>query len=176
MLKSPFILAVVALISLLGVIFLASTRKKGLKTAGVVLLISGVFLIASKVALDTGFHQLEKKLATSSSESKALQESILNIAEGIEKSMTTYNMYFGIGFLVLSIISFALIRRHTGKSVPPTEHLLTKPQESFIPPSVNSIARETSGPAQAPSMAPQMKVATPASQPIKKKRPPRLVQ
>ena len=174
LLKAPVIFGALALLLILCMLFIAPTKRRALRRISFMLVISGLFLIVSKAVLDIGFKQIEKGVNESAGDAAKLQESLINLMHGIEKSITSFNMYFGIGYAVAAIILFLIVKKGAGKPQLEPEHTLLKttPEAtSFVPPTENGIIPE------APKPAPSTPSMTSLSQEApKKKRPPRLIQ
>jgi len=175
LLKAPFILGALSLLLILGIVFLAQTRRKGLRKISIVLIVSGVILVLSKFLFDQVFKQLEKKLTTKSSDTAALQKSLLNLAHGLEKSLSSDYLYFGVGFLVIAIITLIIIRKGRNKTEDSaTDHLLSKaPDNSLVPPTKNGITPRPKPAAPTATPKPETNFAKSAPN---KKRPKRLIQ
>lgn len=182
---SPVILGAIALLAAVGMVFIAHTRKRGLRRISIIMFISGLFLIIGKILVSTAFNKLQDKVNTSSSDAPELQKSLLNLADGVQKSLTSFNLYFGIAFVVVAIIIFIAIKRHRGTSfgsdLGSADLLSTQPEKSLVPPTPSSPPSPSTPPAQPPTQqptlrapgAPALQQSTPAP---KKKRPPRLIQ
>lgn len=173
LLIAPFILLGLALLAILGMIFIAPTKARGLRRISIMLFISSLILILSKFLWDTGFKNLDKKVSSGSSGSPELQKSLLNLAHGVEKSLTSFNVYFGIAFLVLALVFITLAKRNSkAVAISSPDHQVVPDMETpFIPPAAQ--VDPTNKPV-IPRAQPQ--TTTPAAQPVRKKRPPRLIQ
>jgi hypothetical protein len=168
--KLPWIYAVLAVISALGVILLARRKRNGLRRVGGSLVTIGVILLIIKFLANRLFNHLEKHVFNQTSDGQ-LQQSLTHFLNQVEAQMSKIILWFGIGYIILAAIILILLvltrRRHS-------KHKASKP----IPPGdSDSIASRLSNtPRQAPKTAPQPPRPAPAGPPPRPKRPPRLIQ
>ncbi len=180
--KAPAILALIALICSLLIIFIASPRRKGWHRIASVLLVAGILLIGSKFAAELGVTWLQREVANSKTVVSQLREPTNDIVDHIATKVTETNLYFGIGYVVLAIIIYIVLRKTkegSGKS---------KPKKPFVPPTSDdgskddkkntldkSAPLDTTGTTDKPTGPPVFK--TPKPTPVRKSpKPPRLVQ
>jgi hypothetical protein len=102
-LKLPWIFGGLALLSTLGIVFIASRKRKGVRRLGAVLLVAGVILVAVKFVSDTAFSQLEKQFFNNSSVGQ-LQQSLTDFLHRIEAQLVKVDFWFGLAFLVLALV------------------------------------------------------------------------
>ncbi|MEX2006692.1 MAG: hypothetical protein WD877_00740 [Candidatus Saccharimonadales bacterium] len=156
---APFVLAGFALLTALGVILLSSSRRKGWRRVGVILVISGVLILALAWALNYSVHshglpELQMDSATQG-EAKAV---ISELTRSIDKNYWIIGgAYLGLGILL--IIAARFIKRR-GK---PAE-----PAPSAEPPAPPSAPEP---PSQPPAEPPKTSAGPPPVRPKPKKRP-----
>ena len=114
----PIVLAVLSLISALFLIYLSSTRRRGVGLVGIIFAIAGVLLIAMKFSSDLVFKQAENRVFNTSTTGQ-LQQSLTSFAHQAEDALLKIDLYFGIAFLVIALIIFVALRINKKKpSVP----------------------------------------------------------
>jgi hypothetical protein len=121
-LKLPYVFAILSLLFALGVIFISVSRRKGLRLAGIILLIAGMALVVLKFVSDTVFRHLENRIFNDTSIGQ-LQKSLTDFAHRIEVSMVRTELWFGIAFLLLAAIIFGVLAgtRKSGEPKSPDE-------------------------------------------------------
>jgi hypothetical protein len=107
-LKLPWFLGGLALLSTLGIVFLAPRKRKGVRRVSVVLLEAGVILVAVKFVADTAFNQLKKHIFNSSSVGQ-LQQSLTDFLHRVEAQLVKVDLWFGIAFLALALLLFGIL-------------------------------------------------------------------
>lgn len=121
--KLPWIFGGLALLSTIGIVFIAPRKRKGVRRVGVVLLLAGVILVAVKFAADTVFNWLEKRLYSHSSIGQ-LQQSLTDFLHRLETQLVKVDFWFGIAFLVLAVLLLATLwftrQKAGGASTPGT--------------------------------------------------------
>lgn len=138
--KLPWVLALLALLSGVGVVFLAATRRKGARRLGTLLISSGLVILLLILISSTVLHRLESKVFTTAKVGQ-LQQSLVDFAHRAQSALAKVDLWFGIGFIVAGVIIYLLLR-----FVWPT----TKPAqvETPEPPS----AEPSSSPPKAPTL------------------------
>lgn len=159
--KLPLLLGILALLSAIGIIFIAPRKRLGLRRLGIILTIAGLTLLAIKSAADFGFQKLEATVFDKTSTGQ-LEQSLTDFAHRAEAALTQTHLLFGLACLLLALISFAILfmTRHPKPATP------SKPK----PPA---------GPASPPELPPTGRAApAPAAQtkPPKPPKRPRLIQ
>ncbi|HET7060368.1 MAG TPA: SGNH/GDSL hydrolase family protein [Candidatus Saccharimonadales bacterium] len=161
--KIPWVAGVLALLSLIAVIFIAPRKRKGLKAIVIVLALSGLVMIATKLVSNQAFNSI-KKHAFNASTVGELQKALTVFLRHAENQLVKVDLWFGIGYLLLALalVAALIITRQRGLRIP-------KPLQSAVP---------TEGPAAAPlpkenNTPPTL--AKPAPRP-RRPKPPRLVQ
>jgi hypothetical protein len=122
--KLPFIFGGLSILSALGVIFIMPERRKGVRRVGIVLLASGIILVAMKFIADFGFKQMEHRVFNSASIGQ-LQQSLTDFGHRVESSMVRTDLIFGIVFLLLALVILGILFRTRQKS--------DKPKGSGVP-------------------------------------------
>lgn len=105
---TPWVALLVALASAAGIVFWSATKRKGLKLAGIIFALAGLWLIATKFMLDSAFNSLEQKV-TDASVSGQLQAAFTEVAHNAEKMLTKIDLWFGLVFLVIAAVIFAYL-------------------------------------------------------------------
>lgn len=109
--KLPLIIFGVALISALGVVFISSRKRKGLRRIAVTLLFSGIFFIATKFGADYALKHVDKLFKNSNLGD--IQQALTDFIKLVVSQIAKINLYFGIAFVILAIAIFvALIVTH----------------------------------------------------------------
>lgn len=169
--KLPWIYAAVALISALGVLFLAPRKRWGLRRVGITLAVAGAVLIISVLLSNTALHQAEKRIFNQSSVGQ-LQQSLTNFLSQLEHQLVKVDLWFGIGYLGLAAIIFILLA-----STRRRKHRPETPVKPIPPGDSESLASRLSNtPREAPKSAPEPPRPAPTGPPPPPKRPTRLIQ
>ncbi len=112
--KTPIILAVLSLLTALGIVFLSTSRTRGLRRMGITLSSAGIFLLIFAYSLNWGINK--KLLPQMNLENKVLQEKIKTLASDITANVdkTYYSfggVYAGLGVLAIGLPLFIHKRR-----------------------------------------------------------------
>jgi hypothetical protein len=120
----PLVLTIVALLSALGISFMAVTRRRGLRRIGEVLLIAGILLMLVKFVADKVFNRLEKQVFNNSSVGQ-LQQSLTDFAHRVESQLVKVDLWFGVGFVLFAVIilGYLLVTRRRQPKTPKPEKL-----------------------------------------------------
>jgi hypothetical protein len=132
--KLPIIAAVLALLSTLGIILLALTRRKGIRRVGIVLLTAGLLLVILKFVSDFGFKRLESNTFNNTGAGQ-IQQSLVDFAHRLQHQLVNVDLYFGLIFLGLTAAIFIylyIIRNAKPKSGAETP-ALPKPGSEITP-------------------------------------------
>ncbi len=136
--STPWILATLTLITALAVIFLSSSRLKGLKHAGFVMIGSGLFLVVLSLAVNKAVDN--KVLPKISLTNNVLQEDVRKLTHDSVHAINGTYLLFGVVYIVLgglAVGSYFYLNRQRS------------PAETSIQPAKSEIEPE----AQAPSPA-----------------------
>lgn len=115
--KLPWIFGGLSLLSILGIIFIAPRRRKGVRRVGIVLAIAGFLLVATKFVADSAFNRLEKKLFANTNISQ-LQQSLTTFLHRLETQLVKVDLWSGIACLALAVAVCATLwftRQKSGK-------------------------------------------------------------
>ncbi len=147
----PLASAVLAILSAVGIFFIAPRRRRGLRRIGEVFLVAGVLLVALKFGADKAFKHFESRIFNSSSVGQ-LQQSLTDFAHRLESQLVKVDLWFGIAFLIVAIICFGTLfaTKQRGPKALRPEKLAPLPDAAVA--------------------------ATPAAPPTPRSKPPRLVQ
>ena len=117
MVNAPWVFGAMALLTTLGIIFIAPTRRRGARRIGVVLALAGLILLAKKFAADAlvnfGGH-----IANSGDLTSGLRQPIDYLLHKIEPGLVRPYLYFGIAFVVIAAAIFITLfktRQVSGK-------------------------------------------------------------
>jgi hypothetical protein len=117
-LKLPWIAAGLGALCVLGMVFIAPSRRRGVRRIGVVLVEAGLLLILEKLAADA----LVKKFSTVSLHNTAasqLRQPINDFLRTGESQLTHFYLLFGILFLVIGLAILAYIFKTRGRQAKP---------------------------------------------------------
>ncbi|MBI2589021.1 hypothetical protein HYW35_02355 [Candidatus Saccharibacteria bacterium] len=103
--KTPLYLALLSLLTALGIIFLSASRTRGLRRLGVTLTTIGVFLLISAYTLNWGVNK--KLLPQLKIENKAMQETITTLAADIIANINKTYYIFGGTYAALGVLAIA---------------------------------------------------------------------
>jgi hypothetical protein len=101
--RLPSILGGVALVSVIGIFFIAPTRRRALRRIGVVLLEAGIVLLVVKFVSDTIFNRLENHIFNSSNGTQ-LQHALTDFLHRLESQLIKVDLWFAIGFIVVAVL------------------------------------------------------------------------
>ncbi|MDB5171227.1 MAG: hypothetical protein JWO35_921 [Candidatus Saccharibacteria bacterium] len=169
--KAPLIFGILALITALGVIFIAPVRRKGVRRVGLTFTLVGILLIATKFVSDTLFNKLETKVFTGA-ETTDVQKPLIDAAHQLEKQLVTVDLYIGIVFVIIGLALVALYfkMRSASKGTPGVPQAMVEPTQPVLPVEPTATVRDIqlARPAKGPTMdiarpkKPQQQAATPA--------------
>jgi hypothetical protein len=123
--KTPIILGILSLLAAVGIVFLSSSRAKGLRRVGITLVSIGVLLLFFAWALNYGVNQ--KALPKLNLDNKVLQEKVRTLVSDVTQSIDkTYWMvggvYAGLGALAIAGSMFIHKRRGGQTQVESAHH------------------------------------------------------
>jgi hypothetical protein len=177
--KLPWILGILTILSSIGIIFCARSKRLGLRRVGVMLLISGALLVADKFATDAAFNKLKNRVFSSVNNGQ-IQQSLTSLVHYIEVELAKINLWFGIIYIALAVILFIVLILTRNRKPGLTKEAKVKPPTNNAPaanrpqvqPSFDTINPNTTavGTTQTPKTARQnLKKRSPP-------KPPRLIQ
>lgn len=161
----PWILGGLAIVSVLGIVFMAPRKRAGLRRIGVILLEAGLVLVVTKFISDIAFSKIEAKAFNNASVGP-LQQSLTAFAHLAETQLVHIDLCAGMGLVVLSlaiIMSLIFTRNRTdGRPPKPATSAAVSPDNEPRPPAsdrTGAAGQSSSTESQTPN-----------------KRPPRLIQ
>jgi hypothetical protein len=163
--KLPWILSIVSIISILGIMYCARSRCSGIRRISIILLISGLLLVATSFATDVVFNKLRERVFTKINEAQ-IQPSLTSFTHYLAAELAKIDLWSGIAYIVLAVLLLGVLlltRRHAPKSA----------REGKLAPQTNDIPR-----ANQSTLQPIPRTNTP-QRGIKNRsgpRPPRLIQ
>jgi hypothetical protein len=131
--KLPFILAALALLTMLAIIFLSNSRRKGIRRAAIILSISGLFMLLfawgfNRIMTHNVIPDTIPKVAL---DNKVLQSNVQIVATEVVQRIHQNYLIFGIGYLALGILGLLvamLMGKGGGKKVPAPAKTTTSKQ------------------------------------------------
>lgn len=106
--KLPWISAIAAVLSVLGVVFLAARRRTGVRLVGIILLLAGFVLIATKFVADQAFDKLEHRIFNNTDVGQ-LQKALTTFFHHVENQLVKVDLWFGIAYLVVAILILIIL-------------------------------------------------------------------
>lgn len=180
---APYAFGGIALLSVLGIIFLASKRRGGLKITAWTALIAGIILILNKFATQYAYDQLEPRIFNDNVIGE-VQKSLSTFFNLVETALNKTEMYFGIAYVVLALIIFIslLATRKKSAKKPKNKSAATPPANPAASQQNNAASRIAPRSTDVPnsgshaSGTPDLPYKRPASTAPKKPKKPRLIQ
>jgi hypothetical protein len=181
--KLPLIAGIVALASLIGVIFIAKRHRGGLKAAAVVLALAGLVLVIIKLLSGQIFNHAQQQLL--SGKSGEVHKALTTFLHYAINQLIKIDLWFGVVYLVAAAIILIALRTTRERSAPDflkssppkssnelTATGIDGPRPAPRPPRPISSEDETRFKRQAPTAPPVPK----SSSAPKRRKPPKLVQ
>jgi hypothetical protein len=127
-LKLPWVLGILIIVSIVGIISCARSKRLGLRRIGIVTLISGVLLVAYKFTTDAIFNKYKGRMFNSVNNGQ-IQQSLTSFVHYIETELAKINLWFGIVYIVLAAIFLCILilprnHGHTTRSIGGTKETL----------------------------------------------------
>jgi hypothetical protein len=151
--KVPYILAALSVLAILAIVFLSTSRRKGVKRVAITLVIVGVILLL----FAWGFNRImthdviPKSVPKVALDNKLLQSNVQILATELTQSIHQNYLVFGLAYLALGIAAFLvsmLLGRGGGKKAPqPTKSAPAKPVQ---PPPQRLVSRPPQRPKSPP--------------------------
>jgi preprotein translocase subunit SecE len=114
--KTPFILAILTILTGAGVVLLSANWRKGLRHVGITVLLAGLFMLIFAWGLNKGINENLPKLNI---DNAVLEQSVNNLVKQVTHQIISNYKFFGWLYAGLGIIitaaGFYLIRRDTAK-------------------------------------------------------------
>ncbi len=158
--KLPLAIGGLALLSAIGIVFISSRKRKGLRRIAFALVISGSILVAIKIGADYILKRSEGKLFNGA-DFNSLREPLIAFVRLFEDQLMKINLYIGIAYLVLAgIIFVSLITTHgrVGNKKPETDKNLMTEE---VPDPEETITESDIEKPLAPVMTPEEKKPAP---------------
>jgi hypothetical protein len=178
--KLPVIFCVLSVLSALGIVFISLERRKGVRQVGLILLLSGVALIALKFFADFTFKKVLEQRIFNKAHTGQLQQSLTDFVHRVESAMVKTDLLFGIAFVVLALVILGILMKTRQKG--------NKPENTPVPAVGTAPAAERSPIFKRRKRPPADSImplgakpagetpAEPSEAPAKRKKPPRLIQ
>jgi hypothetical protein len=96
----PFVAGLLAVLSAIGVVFLSSRKRTGLRKVGLLVLFAGVILVAGKFLADYAFDQAKKSIVNAQTVGQ-LQQALTDFLRRAESQLVKVDEYFGVAFLLI---------------------------------------------------------------------------
>ncbi len=132
--KVPWIAGILTILSSIGVLFLAVRKRKGFKVIGVLLAISGLTLVLTRLVSDQIFKAVEGNIFNQASVG-SLQKSLTGFLHHVESQIVKVDFWFGIAYLLLALVILALLigTRQRGLRMPKPLQNLTPSDTGPLP-------------------------------------------
>jgi hypothetical protein len=103
--KVPFILAALSLLSMLAVVFLSDSRRKGIRRVAIILIIVGIALLLFAWAFNRVMthNVIPESIPKVALDNKVLQSNVQILATEVTQNIHHNYLVFGIGYLALGI-------------------------------------------------------------------------
>jgi hypothetical protein len=125
----PYILGVLALLSILGLIFLSQDRLLGLRRTGSILLTTGTILLITFVGIGVGRSMVGKQLGTTGSLTASQKELGTNLLTLITDDVRRVLLIYSIGFIVFGLVGIivaSIMKKRRKSTEAPTAKLEEK--------------------------------------------------
>ncbi len=123
-LKMPWLLASLAIICALGILFCSARKRRGIKNISIILLISGIILIVIKAVTGAATNQLRDAIRNNSQLS-TFHQVLINLFNKIETSIAKVDLEIGVLYVILALILIILLlvlRRKSLTNKPPVDN------------------------------------------------------
>jgi hypothetical protein len=101
--KLPPIALVLALVSILSIVFVTPSRRRGLRRVGIIFLLAGALLVAAKFAMDFISRRFERRVFNNADVGN-IQKALVDFTHHVQNYIARMDMYFGTAFLVIALI------------------------------------------------------------------------
>lgn len=128
----PWILALVSVLAGAGIVFLAATKRSGLKRVGKILIGAGTIVLLLIVVSGAGFSRLEHQVFTKDNVG-LLQQSLVDFAHRAQSALTKVDLWFGITFVLLGIAVLIALRYIWPDAKYPKKPMAPDPKEVETP-------------------------------------------
>jgi hypothetical protein len=107
--KLPWAYGAVAVLCATGVIFLSARKRLGLRRVGYALAAAGIVLVIIRFVSGASLKNLEKHLFNNANIGQ-LQQALTSFLDRVEQQLVKVDLWFGIGFLLLALLIFLVLR------------------------------------------------------------------
>ncbi|HVV25542.1 MAG TPA: hypothetical protein VHC21_00710 [Candidatus Saccharimonadales bacterium] len=114
--KIPLIAGIIALASLLGVIFVAKRHRQGLRVAAIVLALAGVVLVIIKFLSNHITDKVQHHVLSNST--GQVHKALVTFVHLVADQLVKIDLWFGIGYLVAAAIIIIILRASRERSAP----------------------------------------------------------
>jgi hypothetical protein len=101
--SSPIVLALLALASALAVFFLSSTRRRGMRRVGIILVLAAAFILALTALINSGINRAAVS-KTENATTQALQESAIKAGKSFAQDLNRIYYPLGGTYMALGVI------------------------------------------------------------------------
>jgi preprotein translocase subunit SecG len=138
----PWILGILSLIIILVLVFIDSSRRKGLRKASFVLLLSGLVLIASYLVNSSLINRVDNHIKNSHDLGSFKQASI-ELVSKVSSFLAKIDLWFGVAYILLALAIIVLLSsvRRQIKNDPDSDSKLDKESVSDTPKSESVASR-----------------------------------
>lgn len=119
--KLPILLTLLAAITAAGIVFMAPTKRRGLRRIGVVLAEAGILLVATKFLADAAASRLQTKLANGGDLNPEVKQSSSDLADTIANQLTNTNFILGLIMLAVAVAIFVWLYKSREQGSRPTK-------------------------------------------------------
>lgn len=180
-LKLPWILGLVALLSALGIVFIAPSRRRGARRIGAVLLVAGLILIFIKAVADASVNKFAS-LSVKGALGGDFKQPISDFLRKLEPQMVRSYLPFGIVFIAAAVVIFVVLfrsRQRTDKPGSPkrdTDAGGSRTDADSLRLAPRRSSSTDTGTTDLKPGSPPLKPLTPIGKKPPRTKPPRLIQ
>ena len=189
--KLPLIAGIVALASLIGVIFVAKKHRRGLRAAAIVLALAGLMLVVIKLLFGQIFDKVQHQaLGNSTGE---VHKALTTFLHYVMNQLIKIDLWFGVAYLLIAVAIFIILRGTRQRFAPAFLKNGSRPRPKTVPSDFTPSdfdSPQPTAPVPAPSHRPispgdeaRFRHQAPTAPPIpgaspkpKRRKPPRLIQ
>lgn len=113
--KLPGIAAILVILLGAGIIFIAPTKRRGIRKIASVFLVAGLFLVIMKVISFIVVSSVQERVLTKTFENR-LQEGYTQLLEKIQASIAQADFQFGLAFIALALVAYIVLLATRNKS------------------------------------------------------------
>lgn len=117
--KLPYVLAFISILTMIGLISLATIRRNAVRRIGFIFLLAGILLLVVKFTGDF-VTNIATQHALKNPNAGDLQQPISSFAHQMERALVTVDLYAGTAFLLIATLILIGLQISRGKRLPPT--------------------------------------------------------